>query len=79
MTNFRPSYPLCYEDVHTINHYNKIKNKKNKEQCLKELWRSSRDSSRTPVQWDDSAYAGFNDVTPWFYVNDNYKTINVTN
>lgn len=79
MTNFRPSDPLCYEDVHTINHYNKIKNKKNKEQYLKELWRSSRDSSRTPVQWDDSAYAGFSDVTPWFYVNDNYKTINVAN
>ena len=41
------------------------------------MWRSSRDSARTPVQWDDSEHAGFTTGTPWFYVNQNYKEINV--
>jgi glycosidase len=44
---------------------------------LEKRWRSSRDSARTPVQWDDSENAGFTTGTPWFYVNQNYKTINV--
>ena len=41
------------------------------------MWRSSRDSARTPVQWDDSEHAGFTTGKPWFYVNQNYKEINV--
>lgn len=41
------------------------------------MWRSSRDSARTPVQWDDSENAGFSTAKPWFYVNENYKNINV--
>jgi oligo-1,6-glucosidase len=41
------------------------------------LWYGSRDSARTPVQWDDGEHAGFTIGTPWFYVNDNYKEVNV--
>lgn len=78
MTNFRPKDPLLYEDVHTLNHYAKIKDKKTLDYCLKKLWRSSRDSARTPMQWDESTYAGFSDVNPWFSLNDNYKKINVS-
>ena len=37
----------------------------------------SRENSRTPVQWDDTAYAGFSTVEPWFNLNENYKEINV--
>ncbi len=37
----------------------------------------SRENSRTPVQWDDSDYAGFSTVEPWFNLNENYKEINV--
>ena len=37
----------------------------------------SRENSRTPVQWDDSEYAGFSTVKPWFNLNPNYKEINV--
>lgn len=36
----------------------------------------SRDNARTPMQWDDSAYAGFSDVEPWIEVNGNYRQIN---
>ncbi|WP_224484744.1 glycoside hydrolase family 13 protein [Robertkochia aurantiaca] len=38
---------------------------------------SSRENSRTPMQWDTTAHAGFTDGTPWKQVNENYKEINV--
>jgi oligo-1,6-glucosidase len=37
----------------------------------------SRDNARTPMQWDDSANAGFTTATPWIKLNPNYKQINV--
>lgn len=33
---------------------------------------------RTPMQWDDSAHAGFTSGTPWIKVNSNFKTVNVS-
>ena len=39
--------------------------------------KSTRDNARTPMQWSDAEYAGFSTATPWFYVNSNYKEINV--
>ena len=39
--------------------------------------RVGRDNARTPMQWDDSAEAGFTTGThPWLAVNPNYKEIN---
>ena len=77
MTNWRPESPDLYEDVHTRNHYANSNPKKSAEARLKKLWRSSRDSARTPVQWDGSENAGFTTGTPWLPVNDNYREINV--
>jgi alpha-glucosidase len=37
----------------------------------------TRDVCRTPMQWDDSPYAGFSQVEPWLPVSDDYKTRNV--
>lgn len=37
----------------------------------------SRDNARTPMQWDDTANAGFTDGMPWLPVNPNYITVNV--
>lgn len=77
MTNWRPSDPDMYEDVQTRYNYAHSNLKKSPEQRLHALWRSSRDSARTPMQWDGSENAGFTTGTPWFYVNENYREINV--
>lgn len=42
----------------------------------KTLMQCNRDNARTPVQWDDSRYAGFSDVKPWLKVNKNKNYIN---
>ena len=77
MLNWHPEDPEMYEDVQTRYNYAHSNLKKSPEERLHKMWRSSRDSSRTPVQWDDSENAGFTSGKPWFYVNENYKTINV--
>ncbi len=37
----------------------------------------TRDVCRTPMQWDDSPYAGFSNVEPWLPVTPDYRTRNV--
>jgi oligo-1,6-glucosidase len=77
MLNWKPEDAEMYEDVQTRYTYSHSNLKKSKEERLHKMWRSSRDSARTPVQWDSSENAGFTTGTPWFYVNPNYKEINV--
>ena len=77
MLNWKPESADMYEDVQTRWQYENTELDKTEEQRLHRLWRSSRDSARTPVQWDASENAGFTTGTPWFYVNENYKSINV--
>ena len=78
MLNWKPEAADMYEDVQTRWEYENHATKKSDEQRLKRLWRSSRDSARTLVQWDDSPNAGFTTSdTPWFYANPNYPQINV--
>jgi oligo-1,6-glucosidase len=77
MLNWRPQDPEMYEDVQTRYNYAHSNLKKSPQERLEKMWRSSRDSARTPVQWDDSENAGFTTGKPWFYVNQNYQQINV--
>jgi oligo-1,6-glucosidase len=77
MLNWQPEDPPMYEDVQTRWQYENTATGKSPRQRLERLWRSSRDSARTPVQWDDTANAGFTPGEPWFYVNSNYPKINV--
>ena len=77
MLNWRPEDPEMYEDVQTRWQYENKALKKSPEKRLQRLWRCSRDSARTPVQWDATENAGFTTGEPWFYVNHNYGRINV--
>ena len=77
MTNWYPTDPEMYEDVQTRWQYFNVATKRSPEKRLQRLWQGSRDSARTPVQWDGGENAGFTTGTPWFYVNENYKQINV--
>ncbi len=76
MTNWYPSDPEMYEDVQTLWQYRNVATKRSPKKRLERLWHGSRDSARTPVQWDDTPNAGFTTGKPWFYVNENYKQIN---
>ena len=65
-------------DVEVKNTYalaNKIKILK--PMIKKHMFDLTRDNARTPMQWDDSKYAGFSNVEPWIKVNENKTTINV--
>lgn len=78
MLNIRHESLDDYVDVFMKNNYNVAINKVrlNKDKAWEWAVRSTRDNSRTPVQWDDSDNAGFTSGTPWFPVNPNYKQIN---
>lgn len=73
MTNWYPEKTDMYEDVQTRNQ----KRDWPEEKRLKLYHRASRDSARTPMQWTAGENAGFTTGTPWFYVNDNYREVNV--
>ncbi len=77
MINWEPESADMYEDVQTRYTYAHSNLNKPLDVRLRKMWRSSRDSARTPVQWDDSENAGFTTGKPWFYVNKSYKEINV--
>ena len=77
MLNWRPDSPALYEDVHTLWQYHNEATDLSDQERLERLWRCSRDSSRTGVQWNSQPNGGFTTGTPWFAVNENYRDINV--
>ena len=77
MTNWYPTDPDMYEDVQTRWQYENVATRRSPEKRLQRLYHGSRDSARTPVHWTGGENAGFTDGTPWFYVNENYKSVNV--
>lgn len=67
-----------YDDIQIKNRYRIWKEQGMPEQEIMEIiWASSRDNSRTPMQWSDEENAGFTNGTPWMKINPNYKEINV--
>lgn len=66
-----------YDDISTKDQYLAALNAGcSKEAALHACYENSRDNARTPMQWDDSAYAGFSTANPWIMVNPNYTKIN---
>lgn len=78
MTNLYLNSIEDYRDVESLNAYQIMKAEgRSENEILKVLQDKSRDNSRSPVQWDDSKYAGFTTNEPWIKVADNYQQINV--
>ncbi len=66
-----------YRDVEIHNMYKeRLEAGYAKEDVMRSIYAKGRDNARTPMQWDDTEYAGFTDGTPWIKVNSNYKEIN---
>lgn len=83
MTNLPEDWDISeYLDINTINYYKlhilKFGNDQAKmSQLMKAIRLVARDHARSPVQWDNSANAGFTTGKPWTRVHDNYKEVNV--
>lgn len=78
MTNVQFDSIEDYDDVAVKNMY-RIKREEgvSHEDIMAVIWASSRDNSRTPMQWNSEVNAGFTNGTPWMKVNPNYTEINV--
>ncbi|MFZ6044257.1 alpha-amylase family glycosyl hydrolase, partial [Vibrio natriegens] len=70
MTN--PGYTSItqYRDVESTNMYDIMVKQQGMSdaEMLAILAQKSRDNSRPPMQWHDSAYAGFSQAEPWLEV-----------
>ena len=70
-----------FKDVESLNHYRILQDKGlSASDALRIVQIHSRDNGRTPMQWDESRYAGFTDENcarkPWIGVNSNHVRIN---
>ena len=77
MTNLRLDSVNLYEDVMTHNSARIASKFLPRRLVLRMVQEGCRDSARTPMQWSAERYAGFSETVPWFFVNDNYTSINV--
>lgn len=69
-----------YVDVESINAYQMLLEQgKTPEEAFAIIQTKSRDNSRTPMQWDNSANAGFTTGIPWLKAGKSYPEINVEN
>ncbi len=67
-----------YDDVAAKNLYHEKKEEGlSDKEILHILGNTSRDNSRTPMQWSNEENAGFSSGKPWMKVNSNYQTVNV--
>lgn len=77
MENIRMDSLEKYDDIATKGQYDRaLKFGISPKEAFEIVVKRSRDNSRTPMQWDDSDYAGFSTAEPWLEVNGNYRQIN---
>ncbi len=67
-----------FRDIESINAYHEYTQSGQiaPEDMMRYLHYKSRDNARTPMQWNNTANAGFTTGTPWIMVNPNYPKIN---
>lgn len=79
MTNAKFASIDEYPDIETQNMYReRVASGYPEQEIMRSIQMKARDNARTPMQWDDSDYAGFSSVHPWMKVNPNYRQINVS-
>jgi oligo-1,6-glucosidase len=77
MTNYPFTGIEQFDDIEVKNTWKAEVDRVSLEEYLEHMRKTSRDHTRTPMQWDDSPYAGFTTGSkPWFAVNPNYREIN---
>ena len=81
MTNYKFESLDQFDDLEVVGNLPKaIKSGINKKDYLKHLNISSRDHSRTTMQWNNKINGGFTEGNNnWFLTNSNYSSINVEN
>ena len=78
MTNVKFNSIEDYSDIKCINiHKDRLLNGISEKEAMKEVWATSRDNARTPMQWTSGKNAGFTLGKPWIKINNNFKDINV--
>ena len=69
MTNVRFDHIDQYQDIEIRNMYRERLAKGYEEkEIMESIYAKGRDNARTPMQWDDTAHAGFTTGTPWMQV-----------
>ncbi|OXM17361.1 glycoside hydrolase family 13 protein [Paenibacillus herberti] len=78
MTNVQFPSIEDYNDIAIKNLYRyETQNGTSHEDVMRIIWKTGRDNSRTPMQWNAEENAGFTTGTPWLKLNPNYTHINV--
>lgn len=70
-----------FRDIESINAFHELTGagKVAPDDMMRYLNLRGRDNARTPMQWDDTASAGFTTGTPWIKVGPDYETVNAKN
>lgn len=78
MTNVHFDSINDYDDLGMKNYY-RIETSKGRphQEMMEIIWKSGRDNSRTPMQWNNQLNAGFTEGNPWMKLNSNHHMINV--
>lgn len=78
MTNFQGRSIEDFQDIEIHNVYREMvgSGRISHEEMIRYINHMGRDNARTPMQWDDTAQAGFTEGTPWLGVNPNYTWLN---
>ena len=77
MTNIKMNRIEDYPDPATLSRYRDIAKLWGSKKAFKITQRATRDSSRSPMQWNRQTNAGFTSGKPWLGVNPNYPLYNV--
>ena len=77
MTNMPLPELNMYKDVMTFNAARILGKFLPQKKVLSLVQSGTRENARSPMQWDDGPNAGFTTGRPWFFVNGNYREVNV--